>query len=318
MQNTIETMKSLTFGTELEYTGIARQVAAKAIQGVIGGRVRFTGGDYDAWEVTAPDGRIWKAIRDGSLENGGCEVVTPILRWEDMATLQEVVRALRKAGAKATSDTSQHIHIGAQSFNPAQIANFAKIFYKQEELILKSLGTPAGPLRQAHRSRIQRTLERPSPDHQRKPEQSLVRVSGAEPQPLRKPQIPRSEPEQHLANRHDRSPGRQRQHPRGRDQSKHHPLPGDRGEGPDRKKHLQQESPGMRHPEREIRHAGFPGLRPGAEWRRVQKHPPAPPETAPRQRRLEERRTGRIRSKKRTTGPRGPIKSKTNERNITP
>ena len=141
MQNTIETMKSLTFGTELEYTGIARQVAAKAIQSVIGGRVRFTGGTYDAWEVTAPDGRIWKAIRDGSLENGGCEVVTPILRWEDMETLQEVVRALRKAGAKATSDTSQHIHIGAQSFNPTQIANFAKIFYKQEELILKSLGT---------------------------------------------------------------------------------------------------------------------------------------------------------------------------------
>ena len=141
MQNTIETMKSLTFGTELEYTGIARQVAAKAIQSVIGGRVRFTGGTYDAWEVTAPDGRIWKAIRDGSLENGGCEVVTPILRWEDMETLQEVVRALHKAGAKATSDTSQHIHIGAQSFNPTQIANFAKIFYKQEELILKSLGT---------------------------------------------------------------------------------------------------------------------------------------------------------------------------------
>ena len=52
-----------------------------------------------------------------------------------------MVRALRKAGAKATSDTSQHIHIGAQSFNPVQIANFAKIFYKQEELILKSLGT---------------------------------------------------------------------------------------------------------------------------------------------------------------------------------
>ena len=141
MQNTIETMKSLTFGTELEYTGIARQVAAKEIQGVIGGRVRFAGGAYDAWEVTAPDGRVWEAIRDGSLEDGGCEVVTPILSWEDMETLQKVVRALRKAGAKATSDTSQHIHIGAQSFNPVQIANFAKIFYKQEELILKSLGT---------------------------------------------------------------------------------------------------------------------------------------------------------------------------------
>ena len=37
MQNTIEIMKSLTFGTELEYTGIKREVAAKEIQCVIGG-----------------------------------------------------------------------------------------------------------------------------------------------------------------------------------------------------------------------------------------------------------------------------------------
>lgn len=142
MQNAIETMKSLTFGTELEYTGIARQVAAKAIQSVIGGRVRFTGGTYDAWEVTAPDGRVWKAMRDGSLgADGGCEVVTPVLQWEDMETLQEVVRALRRAGAKATRETSQHVHIGARNFSAAQVANLAKIFYKQEELILKAAGT---------------------------------------------------------------------------------------------------------------------------------------------------------------------------------
>ena len=143
MQNAIEIIKSLTYGTELEYTGITRPEAARAIQSVIGGTVHHRPElGYDTWQVKSPDGRIWKAISDGSLgENGGCEVVTPILRWDDMDTLQEVVRALRKAGAKATRETSQHIHIGAQNFNPTQIANFAKIFYKQEELILKSLGT---------------------------------------------------------------------------------------------------------------------------------------------------------------------------------
>ncbi|MBR1999987.1 MAG: amidoligase family protein [Lentisphaeria bacterium] len=143
MTNTIETAKALTFGTELEYTNISRERAARAIHTVVGGTVRWSGGHYDEWTVIAPDGRHWKAISDGSLTDRAtsAEVVTPILRWDDLETLQEVVRALRKAGAKATSDTSQHIHIGAQSFNPAQIANFAKIFYKQEELILKSLGT---------------------------------------------------------------------------------------------------------------------------------------------------------------------------------
>lgn len=139
MNNAIETMKSLTYGTELEYTGIKREVAARAIQKVVGGSVRYAGTGYQTWEVVASDGRVWKAMRDGSLGiDGGCEVVTPILGWNDMETLQEVVRALRKAGAQATRETSQHVHIGARDFSAAQVANLAKIFFKQEELILKA------------------------------------------------------------------------------------------------------------------------------------------------------------------------------------
>ncbi|MGE4300645.1 MAG: amidoligase family protein [Victivallaceae bacterium] len=141
--NTMATAKALTFGTELEYTNISRERAAKAIHAVVGGAVRYTGGGYDAWTVTAPDGREWRAISDASL--GGratsAEVVTPILKWEDVDTLQAVVRELRKAGAKATDATSQHVHIGVADFNARQIANLARIFYKQEELILKAVGT---------------------------------------------------------------------------------------------------------------------------------------------------------------------------------
>jgi hypothetical protein len=58
---------------------------------VVGGTVRYYGGGYDAWQVTAPDGRIWKAVSDGSLTDRAtsAEVVTPILKWEDMETLQD-------------------------------------------------------------------------------------------------------------------------------------------------------------------------------------------------------------------------------------
>ena len=144
MTNTmIETAKELTFGTELEYTNISRERAAKAIHTVIGGQVRFTGGSYDEWTVVAPDGRHWKAISDGSLGSRAtsAEVVTPILKWDDMETLQAVVRELRKAGAKTPDCTSQHVHIGVRGFTARQIANFARIWYKQEELILKAAGT---------------------------------------------------------------------------------------------------------------------------------------------------------------------------------
>lgn len=139
----IETAKVLTFGTELEYTGITREKAARTIHSVVGGTVQYIGRAYDTWQATAPDGRIWKAVSDGSLtdRSGSAEVVTPILKWDDMETLQEVVRALRKAGAKTPECTSQHVHIGVADFTARQIANIARIFYKQEELILKAAGT---------------------------------------------------------------------------------------------------------------------------------------------------------------------------------
>jgi hypothetical protein len=147
--NTLDAIKTLTFGTELEYTGITRDRAAKAIQKVVGGVVRYTGTVYDTWSVIDAQGREWKAMRDASLGyGGGCEVVTPVLKYDDMETLQEVVRALRKAGAKTPECTSQHVHVGVGHLNATQIANIAKIFYKQEELILKSVGTL--PNRLAH------------------------------------------------------------------------------------------------------------------------------------------------------------------------
>ena len=141
MTNTMQTAKELTFGTELEYTNISRERAVKAIHSVVGGTIRHTGGGYDEWTVIAPDGRHWKAVSDGSLgsRSTSAEVVTPILKWDDMDTLQAVVRELRKAGAKTPECTSQHVHIGVGDFNARQIANFARIFYKQEELLLKVL-----------------------------------------------------------------------------------------------------------------------------------------------------------------------------------
>jgi len=143
MQKQIDTLKSLTYGTELELEGITRKRAAEAVQSVTGGTISYKGGCYDTWMVTAPDGRVWKMVSDASLSdrNNSAEVVTPILKWDDMDTLQEVVRALRHAGATAPSTTSQHIHVGTGEMTVKQIINLVKLEYKQEELLIKSLGT---------------------------------------------------------------------------------------------------------------------------------------------------------------------------------
>ena len=136
-------LKTISFGTELEYEGITREAAAHAVHSVVGGHIRYVAGSYDTWQVVAPDGRIWKCMRDGSLCEPAAETVTPILHYEDIPMLQEVVRALRRAGAKATGHTSQHVHIGAEAFTAGQLINLAKIFFKQEELLIRAVGTYA-------------------------------------------------------------------------------------------------------------------------------------------------------------------------------
>ena len=141
---TLERLGALTFGTELEYNRISRQDAAHAIQSVVGGRVEYAGNriGYDAWTCTAPDGRVWKCVSDASLgEDRSAEVVTPILRLGDLETLQKVVRALRRAGAKATARGGMHVHVGAAQMNATQLGNLVKLFYRQEELIVKATRT---------------------------------------------------------------------------------------------------------------------------------------------------------------------------------
>ena len=133
-------LASLTFGCELEYEGITQERAAKVVAQVTGGTACYEGYHLRNWAVTMPDGRKWQVVSDGSLW-GGAEVVTPIMTYADMETLQEVVRAMRKAKAKVNSRTGLHVHVGAQGMSPTQIKNLVKIFYKQETLILKATGT---------------------------------------------------------------------------------------------------------------------------------------------------------------------------------
>ena len=133
-------LASLTFGCELEYEGITQEKAAKVVAQVTGGTARYEGYHLHNWTVTMGDGRKWQVVSDGSLW-GGAEVVTPIMTYADMETLQQVVRAMRKAKAKVNSRTGLHVHVGAQGMTPTQIKNLVKIFYKQQELILKATGT---------------------------------------------------------------------------------------------------------------------------------------------------------------------------------
>jgi len=143
------------FGIEIEFTGITRSEAAQAAADFLGGTVSGAGDYYDTQKVTAPDGRVWKFMSDASISkqlrlNGrktavadnaySVELVSPILTYrEDIDTLQELVRRLRKAGGFANASCGIHIHLDGAPHTPRSIRNFINIIASRNDLLYKAL-----------------------------------------------------------------------------------------------------------------------------------------------------------------------------------
>ena len=143
----IENLKNQTIGVEVEMNNITRKAAAQIAAEFFGtGRwedsARRNGYySFSAWDA---EGREWKFQRDVSIHGDDehkCEMVTPILRYDDIETLQELCRRLRKAGAKsdATRGCGIHIHIGANGHTPQTLRNLANIMASHEDLLISAL-----------------------------------------------------------------------------------------------------------------------------------------------------------------------------------
>ena len=148
----IKEMKEQTIGVEVEMNNITREKAAKLAADFFGtGRHQYTAGrnGYYTWSAWDTDGREWKFQRDVSIhgtDSEKCELVTPILTYSDIETLQELIRRLRKAGAKsdATRGCGVHIHIGAKGHTPQTLRNLANIMASHETLIADALKLDRG------------------------------------------------------------------------------------------------------------------------------------------------------------------------------
>lgn len=135
-------MKNQTFGVEIELTGITRRKASQVIANYFGTEIFYIGTYYDAYGAKDNKGRTWKAMHDGSIRQEGgqaVEIVTPILRYEDIEDLQEIVRQLRHKGAKANETCGIHIHISAEKHTANTLANLVNIMTSKQNLIYKAL-----------------------------------------------------------------------------------------------------------------------------------------------------------------------------------
>lgn len=145
-------LKEQRFGVEIEMTGITRERAASIVANMFGSIV--SGPVYDAYytrKILDSQCRVWKVMRDSSIDpvrNDGSrdaldeyrvELVTPPLNYADIETLQEIVRSLREAGAKANASCGIHVHVDGANHNPESLRRLVNFFTARQDLIYESL-----------------------------------------------------------------------------------------------------------------------------------------------------------------------------------
>ena len=147
-------IKDQCFGVEVEMTGITRRQAAQALANYFGTAPNYVGGGYDKWSVKDPDGKEWSIMSDSSIvtemktESGymhtsnieyRVEMVTPKLTYAELPKLQECVRQVRHAGAKANISCGIHVHVDAANHNRQSLKNLLSIMYSKEDILFKAL-----------------------------------------------------------------------------------------------------------------------------------------------------------------------------------
>ena len=143
-------MISQNFGIEIEMTGLTRAAAARIIAGHFGTQATHVGGGYDTYTVRDNRNRQWKLVSDASIRcrnrsnrsasrDYSVEFVSPICQYEDIETIQELVRKLRAGGARVNDSCGIHVHVDASAHTPQTLRNIVNIMASKEDLLYKTL-----------------------------------------------------------------------------------------------------------------------------------------------------------------------------------
>lgn len=147
-------LKKQRFGIEMEMTGLTRKEAATVIANYFGTSVMYSGTYYDKYTAKDRSGRKWTVMSDGSIDEQvknpfgqiqvasneySTEVVSPILKYEDLEDLQNIVRSLRSAGAFVNSSCGIHIHVDGKNHTPESLRRLVNFVTQRQDLIYESL-----------------------------------------------------------------------------------------------------------------------------------------------------------------------------------
>jgi hypothetical protein len=170
LRENADRLKLETFGVEIEMYNITQEKAQMLIADYFFRKYGFhctTGTGFHLHDHYIIDhrGRKWHCYSDASLsgndayDNDTCELATPVLHYDDIEELQEIVRMLRTEG-HAKSDSQHgcgiHIHIGIPNdvyeASPRMVRNLVNVVANHQKIIAKAIGFSSS--RASHYSRF--------------------------------------------------------------------------------------------------------------------------------------------------------------------
>lgn len=147
-----ELLKNQKFGVEVEFTGITREMAAKALAEILNAITVSdpVGRPYYTRTIKDVKKREWKVMRDSSISpeyNLGShnsdeykvEFVTPPLNYEDIETVQAIIRRFRELGGKTNYSCGIHIHVDGANHNPQSLRRLVNFMTSRQDLIYEAL-----------------------------------------------------------------------------------------------------------------------------------------------------------------------------------
>lgn len=128
-------MTNRKFGVEIELTGTSENRVVTAFRNA-NIPMKDYDYDYDDEDSIHAASPKWKIVEDGSLSDGGFEVVSPILSGaEGMSQLVLAVHTLVSVGAVVDRSCGLHVHVDARQLNIQTIANIVYRYSKFENQI---------------------------------------------------------------------------------------------------------------------------------------------------------------------------------------
>ena len=175
LKQNAEMMKTQTFGVEIEMGKISKENACDIVAQYfydtygIEKTNRYEGMHHRNWvcfgrpATGSTQPRKWQFMDDGSASGDwgsiSCEMVTPIMHYDDIEDLQAIVRLLRNAGARSGYhwNAGVHIHIGCNfdlegGMNTKSVINLTNLIASHQKFLCHALNVT--PMRQQQWARF--------------------------------------------------------------------------------------------------------------------------------------------------------------------